>query len=136
MGRTHTTKIKNSIFAFLGILRGDVLTFEETRDIRRGKIVRYYNTKAAYIARFVEFADGGFVVADADGEDADEDFEEFPNICRLIAVTRAVPRPDPATDAAPTDNPAPVIDLLVWRQAHPRKVRRLLFAEKKGGPRK
>jgi hypothetical protein len=67
------------------------------------------------------------------GEDCYHPWSEVEWAGRIRETTtlkRPKRRLNPATEAAPTDSPAQVIDLNVYRQAHPQRIRNLLFAEK------
>jgi hypothetical protein len=124
----------NGTLAVFGILAGDTLLWEETRDANPGEIVRYREADGdskSYIARVVTFTDDG-----ASLSNGEEEFSYNPGevceLARLTGITRTtlINRADPATDAAPADSPAQVIDLLCYRQAHPQRIRRPIFAEK------
>jgi hypothetical protein len=129
---TYTQTLADNIFAGHGLLKGDVLTFE-VADPRPGEVCRYSNPLTGYIGRFVAVKSETLHLLNTEGEECKINMIAGWRLARLVSYTRTVLlRPDPATDATPGDGPAPVIDLNVYRQAHPPRIRNLLFAEKGG----
>jgi len=132
--RTRTTEmLTTNIFASFGLVHGDGLTYEETpaEELQPGDLIGFMSKGTKYLARFVSLDEYAFTVANPEGEEGEYDREEVSAVKRLVSYTRTVLlRRDPATNAAPADSPAPVIDLNIYRQAHPPRIRNLLFAEK------
>lgn len=125
--------LKENIFAGFGLLKGDVLKFETTdeTEIRPDELFKYKTAGGVFLTRFVALDGDTLRASNPKGEECEIDVTEATEFARLVSYTRTVLlRPDPATAAAPTDSPAQVIDLNVYRQAHPQRIRNLLFAEK------
>jgi hypothetical protein len=132
-GKRSTHTLQADIFARFGLVKGDVLTYEETpaEELRPSDLAVFTVEGTTYIARFVSLDEDAFLIADGKGDEYGYGPEELSAVRRVVSYTRTVLlRPDPATDAAPGDSPAQVIDLNVYRQAHPQRIRNLLFAEK------
>jgi hypothetical protein len=132
-GKRSTHTLQADIFARFGLVKADVLTYEETptEELRPGDLTVFTVEGTTYIARFVSLDEDTFVTADGRGDEYEYSPEELSAVRRVVSYTRTVLlRPDPATAAAPTDSPARVIDLNVYRQAHPQRIRNLLFVEK------
>lgn len=125
--------LKINAFARFGLIYGDRLTYEETpaEELQPGELTCFVVEGTKYLARFVSLDEDTLIVANTEGEEYEYGHEELSKVKRLVSYTRTVLlRPDPATVAAPTDGPARIIDLNVYRQAHPQRIRNLLFAEK------
>jgi hypothetical protein len=131
--RLATQMLKTNLFAGFGLIEGDELIYEETptEELLPGELVWFISKGSQYLARFVSLDEDALTVATSSGEEYESNPADVSSVKHVVSYTRTVLlRSDPTNDAAPTDSPAQVIDLNVYRQAHPQRIRNLLFAEK------
>jgi hypothetical protein len=138
-GKTFTTSVECDNFVSFGLTTGSIIESVETHDILPGELITFRvkgtheSDDDRYIARFVSLTSESLTYAWPNDGPQSEDLANVEDLARVTRYKREVVlrRPDPATEAAPVDSPAQVIDLMCYRQAPPQRIRSLLFAEKR-----